>query len=230
MRFFVGVCALLALPFAVWSGLAPAAAADEPDAVKLIFESEHLSNIEQGDQVEYKATRSVTNQDLLGLPYSDEITLKVVGAEAAGKKDVHLQIYTGERARDLQKMAGMSINPVFVLYMDQAVNTFSQLAGGKRAYLKRVFSLALKDKAEIKPVKVQYKGKPIDAYRISITPYADDKAAAKMEGWDKSKFVFVVSKQVPGEIVDLHSTFSNPSVGNLTLQDRITLPGVEGVQ
>ena len=230
MRFFVSLCALLALPLAIWTGVVSVAAADEPNAAKMIFESKHLSNVEQGDQVEYKFNRSVTDARLLGTPYSDEITLKVVATKPTGEKDVDLQIYTGERARDLQKIAGMTINPVFILYLDQAVNSFSQLAGGKRAYLKRVFSMALKEKATVEPVKVQYKGKTIDAYRISVTPYADDENASKMEGWNNSKFVLVVSKQVPGEIVDMHSTFNNPKVGNLTLQERITLTGVEDLQ
>lgn len=231
MRLFAVLCALLALPFAVWIGAASAAAAgDEPTAVKLIFESEHLSNIEQGDRVEYRFKRSVTNPQLLGLPYSDEITIKIVASKPSGEKDVHLQIYSGERARDLQKISGLKINPVFIVYLDQAVNSFSMLAGGKRPYLKRAFSMALKDNAEVEPVKLRYQGKPIDAYRISVRPYLDDDNASKMEGWDKSKFVLVVSKQVPGEIVDMHSTFSNENFDNLTLQERTTLVGVEGLQ
>lgn len=230
MRLFLGVCALLAFPFAFWSGVASAAAADEPSAADMIFESKHLSNVGEGDQVAYKFNRSVNDPKLLGLPFSDEITLKVVGAKPTGEKDVHLQIYTGERARDLQKIGGLVINPVFVVYLEQAVNSYSQLAGGKRPYLKRVFSMALKDKAQVDPVKVQYKGQSIDAYRISVTPYLDDENASKMQGWDESKFVLVVSKQVPGEIVDMHSTFNNKNFGNLTLQERTTLVGVEGLQ
>jgi hypothetical protein len=164
------------------------------------------------------------------LPFTDEITLEVVGSRPTGEKDVNLQIYTGERARDLQKIGGMYINPVFILYLDQAVKSFSQLAGGQRAYLKRVFSMALKDKAKVDSVKVQYKGKLIDAYRISVKPYLDDENASKMEGWDNSEFVLIVSKQVPGEIVDMHSTFNNEKFNNLTLQERTTLVGVEGLE
>lgn len=230
MRFLTGVCALLALPFAVWLGAASAATADEPTAVKMIFESKHLSNVKQGDKVEYKFNRSVTDPKLLGLPFTDEITLEVVGSRPTGEKDINLQIYTGERARDLQKIGGMYINPVFILYLDQAVKSFSQLAGGQRAYLKRVFSMALKDKAKVDSVKVQYKGKLIDAYRISVKPYLDDENASKMEGWDNSEFVLIVSKQVPGEIVDMHSTFNNEKFNNLTLQERTTLVGVEGLE
>jgi hypothetical protein len=90
--------------------------------------------------------------------------------------------------------------------------------------------MALKDKAKVDSVKVQYKGKLIDAYRISVKPYLDDENASKMEGWDNSEFVLIVSKQVPGEIVDMHSTFNNEKFNNLTLQERTTLVGVEGLE
>ncbi|MEE9546271.1 MAG: hypothetical protein V3V65_02130 [Hyphomicrobium sp.] len=230
MRLFLGVCALLALPFAFLSGVASAAAGDEPSAVNLIFDHKHLSNVEQGSEVEYKFNRSVSDARLLGEPFSDEITVKVVASKPTGEKDVDLQIYTGERARDLQKMPGLTINPIFLVYLEQAVNSFSMLSGGKHSYLKRVFSMALKDKAKVEPIKLQYKGKQIDAYRISVSPYVDDRNASKMEGWEKAKFVIILSEQVPGEVIDMHSTFENPLVGNLKLQERITLSGVEGLQ
>jgi hypothetical protein len=230
MRLFLGVGAVLALPFAFLSGVASAAAADEPSATSLIFDHKHLSNIEQGGELEYKFNRSVSDAKLLGEPFSDQINLKIVATKPTGKKDVELQIYTGERARDLQKITDLTINPIFIVYLQQAVSSFSNLSGGKHSYLKRVFSMALKDKATVEQIKLQYKGKPIDAYRISVMPYVDDDNASKMEGWEKAKFVIILSEQVPGEVVDMHSTYDNPLVGDLKLQERITLSGVEGLE
>ena len=94
-----------------------------------------------------------------------------MAAKPTGEKDVDLQIYTGERARDLQKLPGLTINPVFIVYFDQAVSSFSNLAGAKLPYLRNAFSLALRDKSKVEPIKVDYKGKTIDAYRISMDPY-----------------------------------------------------------
>ncbi|MHA1180764.1 MAG: hypothetical protein ACTSSR_08660 [Alphaproteobacteria bacterium] len=149
MRLFLGVCALLALPFAFWSGVASAAAADEPSATSLIFDHKHLANVEQGSEVEYKFNRSVSDAKLLGEPFSDEINIKIVATKPTGEKDVELQIYTGERARELQKIPDLTINPIFIVYLQQAVSSFSNLSGGKHSYLKRVFSMALKDKATV---------------------------------------------------------------------------------
>lgn len=221
----------LALIIALWSGMAAAAADDPPTAVNMIFEHKHLANVEQGTEVDYKFNRTATNPQLLGQPFSDTITLKVVAAKPTGEKDVDLQIYSGERARDLQKLPGLTINPVFIVYFDQAVASFSMLAGAKLPYLKNAFSLALRDKTKVEPVKVDYKGKKVDAYRISMSPYVSDEHAAKMQGWEGAQYVLILSDQVPGEIVDLVATYKNKYKGNekLKLMERITLDGVTGL-
>jgi hypothetical protein len=220
--------ALLALPVAF--GGTGASAAEQPLATTMIFDHKHLSNVEQGKQIGYKFNRTVSNAQLLGQPFTDDITLKVVGAKPTGERDVDLQIYTGERARDLQKLPGLTINPVFLVYFNQAVNTFSMIAGGQQPYLTRLFSNGFKDKAKVEPVKVEYNGKKIDAYRVSMAPYVGDPSEAKMQGWEGAEYVLVLSDQVPGEIVDLIAKYKNKYPGDLRLVERITLDGVSGVE
>jgi hypothetical protein len=223
--------AFLALIVVLWSGMAAAAADDSPTATSMIFEHKHLANIDQGAEVDYKFNRVASDPKLLGQTFSDQITLKVVGAKPTGEKDVDLQIYTGERARDLQKLPGLTINPVFIVYFDQAVASFNMLAGAKLPYLKNAFSLALRDKSKVEPIKVDYKGQKIDAYRITMNPYETDKHAAKMQGWEGAHYMLILSEQVPGEIVELVATYKNKFKGNenLKLVERITLDGVSGL-
>ena len=156
--------------------------------------------------------------------------MKVVAAKPTGERDVDLQIYTGERARDLQKLPNLTINPVFLVYFNQAVNSFSMLAGGQRPYLTRVFSNGFKEKAKVEPVKVDYQGKKIDAWRVSMAPYDGDQNESKMEGWEGAEYVLVVSDQVPGEIIDLIAKYKNKYPGDLRLTERITLDGVTGLE
>ena len=203
---------------------------DKPDPVDMIFERNHLANIDPGKELVYKFKRTVTNPELLGQPFSDDITLKVNAAKPEGGRDVDLQIYTGDRARDLQRMPDRLHNPLFIVYFNQAVNSFSQLAGGQRPYLTRAFSMGFKEKSKVEPVKVDYKGKKIDAYRISMTPYAGDPNESKMQGWEGAEYIVVVSKEVPGEIIDLIAKYKNKYPGDLQLVERITLDGVTGLE
>lgn len=227
MRFYRLV---LAVGLAVGAQVAAAAAADEPKATDLIFEHRHLANVEPGKTIDYKFTRTVTDPQILGAPFTDDITLKVVADKEDGKKDIDLQIYTGQRARDLQKLEKFSINPVFAVFFSQAVSTFNQLAGGQANYLQNSFSNGWL-KAKVEPVKVTYDGKQIDAYHISMTPYAGDKYELKMQGWEGAEYDIVVSKDVPGEIVDLLAIYHNRyPPAKLKLTERITLAGVTGLE
>ncbi len=232
MRLF-GVCgAILALAAAVWSGAAFAVAGNLPQATDLVFEEKHLANMNEGEEVGYLYERKVSDPKLLGDAFTDKVTVKVVGAAPTGEKNVELQIYTGERARDLQNLPKLTINPIFLVFLEQAVSTYHNLSGGKRAYLKRVFSLSFKDKdkAKVEPVKIEYNGKTVDGYRILVVPYRDDRHASKMEGWDGSQFEIVMSDDVPGEVVRLGSHYENSHENTPTLEQNYTLNGVKSVQ
>jgi len=209
---------------------ADAAASAQPKATDLIFEERHLSNVEPGKTIDYKFARTVSDPKILGLPFTDDITLKVTADKAEGKKDLELQIYTGERARDLQKLDAFSINPVFAVYFSQAINTFSQLAGGKLDYLQHIFADGWL-KAKVEPIKVTYDGKQVAAFRISMTPFAGDKYESKMQGWEGAKYDVIVSKDVPGQIVDLLATYHNRyPPATLKMSERTTLAGVTGLE
>ena len=239
MRLF-GVCAVVALSLAVSTAIAVANAADpaapaappsatsnQPTAMNVIFDHKHLSNVDQGTSLGYRFDRTPSDPKLLGEKFSDEITMKVTGIRPTGEKDVDLQIYTGERARELQKIPSVTINPMFIVYFDMSVNTLKQLTGAKYGYLKATFSDGFKDKAKIEPVKVDYKGKSIDAYRITMAPYVGDANAKTMQGYDVSKFILVVSDQVPGEVAQLTSFYESSLKEAPKLEERITLDGAE---
>ena len=209
---------------------APDPATGQPKATDLIFERKHIAKVEPGKQIDYKFKRTASDEKILGQSFSDDITLKVTGEKPDGNKDLTLQIYTGDRARDPQKLEKFSINPVFAVFFSQAVATFSQLAGGQVNYLQRSFSDGWL-KAKVEPIKVDYNGKKIDAHRISMTPYVGDKFESKMQGWEGVKYDVIVSEQVPGEIVDMLATYHNrypPAL--LKLTERTTLAGVTGLE
>ena len=206
------------------------AATTEPKATDLIFEHKHLAKVEAGKQIDYKFNRTVSDEKMLGQGFSDDITLKVTADKPDDNKALLLQIYTGERARDPQKLEKFSINPVFAVFFSQATSTFNQLAGGQVNYLQKSFSDGWM-KAKVEPIKVDYNGKQIDAHRISMTPFLGDKYETKMQGWESAKYVVVVSDQVPGEIVDLLATYHNRyPPAKLKLSERITLAGVTGLE
>ena len=138
--------------------------------------------------------------------------------------------FSTDMTRRLAPAVVEAINPVFAVFFSQAVSTFNQLAGGQVNYLQSSFSNGWL-KAKVEPIKVTYDGKQVHAYHISMTPYVGDKYESKMQGWEGAKYDVIVSKDVPGEIVDLLATYHNRyPPAKLKLTERITLAGVTGLE
>lgn len=206
-----------------------ALAADTPKASPMIFESKHLRDTKQGDELTYDFSRKVSDEALGGKPWADTISLKITGIKDE-KRAVEMQIYTGERARDVQKMADLTINPLFIVTMQQMVASVSTLTGGDFNYLKVRFTKELDTKGTVEPVKVDYKGALHDAYRISITPWKGDAAAAKMKGYDVTSFSMIISATVPGELVETIAQVKSSEKGNVAYEDRTAIAGFGGLK
>lgn len=206
-----------------------AAAADALKAQQIIYESEHMKNTNQGEELVYDFARTVSDETLTGQPFKDKITLKVAEVKD-GKRTLDLQIYTGERARDLQKMTDMTINPMFIVTMQQAVGSFRAMGGGDLSYLKNRFTKNMAEKSAVEQVKIDYKGQTVDAYRINVLPFKDDPNVSRMKGYEASTFTFIISPAVPGELVEAVSVIKSSAAGSPNFEERTTLTGFGGVK
>lgn len=213
----------LTLPVAV------ARAADGLKASPMIYESKHLRDTKQGDELVYDFSHKVSDENLGGKPWSDKITLRIVDIKD-GKRAVEMQIYSGERARELQKIPSLEINPLFIVSMQQLVASVSSITGGDFNYLKVRMTKELDNKGQVEPVKVDYKGQTHDGYRITITPWKGDPSAPKMKGYDDTSFSMIISPSVPGELVETISNVKSSEKGSLAFEDRHAIAGFGGVK
>lgn len=215
---------------AVLQAFAASAAAQSPAATELIFDHQHLANVKAGDELVYNFARKVTGEERAGKGFNDEIKLKIEDVDKEGKKNVALQIFSGERAREVQKITELTINPVFVVGMQQALASFRLMAGGDLSYLKHRFSVNLRDKSKVEPVKLDYKGETVDGFKIEVAPFDNDPSVAKMRGYEVSRFTFVVSAQVPGEIAEMISATKSNAQDSVSFEETTTLAGFGGVK
>ena len=226
---------ILKFPFAALAALAllvPAAAGaeDMPKPVDILFNSPHIASVAAGTVLDYKFVRKPSKEKLLGAGFTDDIKVTVESDADAGKKNVVVQMYTGDRARDPQRITGMDGNPMMVVCLDNAVSHFRELAGGDSAYLKNTFSRYLATEATIAPVKISYKGQEVDGYQITATPYANDRAKSKMGGFENATFKLALSDKIPGYLAQMTSDYSNTDKAAPTLLESTTLEGVGGVK
>jgi hypothetical protein len=220
---------LLALA-TIYAGGAGAAAADTPKPSDILFERPHIASVAAGTELVYKFVRKPSDEKMLGAGFTDNITVKIESDGAPGKKNVVVQMYSGDRAREPERITDMDGNPMLVVYLDGAVSHFRQLAGGDAAYLKGRFSKYLGNNATIEPVKITYKGEEVDGYRVTATPYANDPARAKMNGFEDATFTISLSAKIPGYFAQMVSEYTNTDKKSPTLEETTTLDGVGGVK
>ena len=226
-RFNHSVRAILAAA-ALGSGVLGASAENaKPSSVDMLFERKHLANLDAGADLAYKFQRTVSSAEILGQPFSDEIHVQIKKAGGDGARDVLVRVFTGDRAREPQPIDGLTGNPVLVVFLDRAVSSYMSVAGGKIPYLKDKFRTALRERSTVEPVKVTLGGKTVDAYRVSVSPYASDLNASKMRGFENSKFSFVVSEAVPGHFVELVAVYENTDKAAPRLEERTLMIGAE---
>jgi hypothetical protein len=213
--------------------LATAANASSEDLQKvqaLLFDAKHISNVAAGTELVYKFERLPSNENVLGLGYSDDYKLKVDGDGEAGKKNLSLNIFSGDRARDPSHFKDMEGNPMLLVFLDTAVGHFQQLAGGDRLYFQSKFRKSIKESAKLEPVKIAYKGQDVDGYRVSVSPFSDDPTRAKMRGFETTVFTIVVSDKIPGQFAQMISNYTNSQKDAPSLVEKTTLDGVGDVK
>lgn len=225
---FVASGAGFALAMAI---VANAAATEPPKAVDLLFEGKHIAQMPVGTELKYTFERKPSDEKLLGPGYSDSIKLKIDADtdSAPGKKDVTIEMYSGERAREPNHSSGLDGNPMLVVYLDTALGHFRQLAGGDYSYLKNRFSKSF-ESAKVLPVKVTYKGADVDGYRVTVQPFEQDPSKSKMRGFEVSEFTLTLSDKIPGQFAQMISMFNNSDKSAPSLVERTTLEGVSEVK
>jgi len=206
---------------------AAAGAAGEHKAAPILFETRQLDLIDKGSEVTYRFEKTGSDERLVGKDYADDIRLGVSKVNGNGERDVVFKVFTGDHARDPQRWPDLTINPLFIWYLDRAVATFNSLAGGNQMYLKHKIREALGN-ATAEEIKIDYDGRSVDAYRVTIAPFADDQNVAKMQGFHKTSFTIVVSNQVPGYFVHLQSNFVSAQAAGPELKEQIKVVGMAG--
>ncbi len=170
--------------------------ATDPTPVHTLFETRQLDLIDKGGEVAYRFDRKVSDEKLLGKAYADDIKVGVKNVGEKGEREVEFKAFTGEQAREPSTWPDLTINPLFIWYLERAVSNFNTLAGGNQMYIKAKFRSALGENAKIAPTKIDLNGKSIDGYKITVAPFSDDKNGSKrMQGYEKSVFTIVVSKR-----------------------------------
>ncbi len=85
-----------------------------------------------------------------------------------------------------------------------------RLTGGSMNYYRKRIRMALAEDAQIKEVTVNLGPRRVAATEIHIAPYRDDPARSRYEKFAEKTYVFTLSDEVPGKVVEMRGELAGP--------------------
>lgn len=200
-----------ALAFAVvtLASASPVQAAD-PDqfsvAEKRLFIDEHLRNLNGPTTLEY----TYEKRGSLEAPVDDTARVIVGPAAAGGGNAVKVEYLTETRKLELADIDVANANPVILFFLERDLREMHRLTGGSVNYYRKRIRMALAEGGQVETVTRELGPRRIAATTIRIAPYRDDPARSRYEKFAEKTYVFTLSDDVPGKVVELRSELSIP--------------------
>lgn len=199
--------AILGLVLGLGLGTPPAGAAE---TYQLLFREGVLSGIGASDTLSYTARRSgrsapepvqAAGQDMAPPPAELRLDLTVAPGD-----EVILTAVQGETRQRAGTFPGSVGNPLIMYFLETVLRDMSNQAGGSPFYIRNRIKDALLRDADIRPVELPFGGATIAAQEVTLLPFANDAARARMSGFADLALVAVVSDAVPGWYYSLTAT------------------------
>lgn len=197
-----------------------------PTAVDLLFDAQHLTKVKKGDEIKYQFERAVENSKRPNQSFEDSIRIEVTNETPEKAKNLKLKVFTGDRERNPFETPGMTGNPLLIWYLNRCVASFNSVAGGSTIYLKKRISESLGETGNVEAAKLDVDGASVDGYKVKVTPFTDDPAKPRMNGYENSTFEFLVSDKIPGYFHTLRATYFSNGKGTPRITETISFQKV----
>ncbi len=202
------VTALLitALLFCQFAG-PPAIAADSSEftvAEKQLFVTPHLAGLVPPTRLQYLVSRRGSLQK----PFDDHATLTL--SRENGGIISRVSYLSGPEKLELPPFPGMEGNPVLLHFLEREIREMRRLTGGSVNYYRKRIRMALATDPQVENIRIEHQGRTLAATRIRISPYLDDPARSRYEKFATRHYAMVLSQEIPGGIVSLHSELHEP--------------------
>jgi hypothetical protein len=179
-------------------------------AEKLIFIDDHLRSLAAPTTLEYTYEKRGT----LEAPVDDAARVIVGPAAAGGGKSVKVEYLTETRKLELADIDAANANPVILFFLERDLREMHRLTGGSINYYRKRIRMALAEGGQVEAVTRNLGPRRIAATAIHIAPYRDDPARKRYEKFAEKTYVFTLSDDVPGKVVELRSELSIPADGS----------------
>jgi len=195
---------------------APAISAAE----RLVFLNPHLANIKAPSVLRYQFVR--TDPAAEG-GFKDSVELKLGRGKTAACCSVSASFLSGARAMRVPEVDDARANPVLMYFLEYEVQQLQRSTKGSSAHFRKQIRLALVDKAELTPTRIEWGGREVAATLVQVSPFLDDPYRARFEREAQKAYSFVMSDEVPGGVYQIRTRLPDAASGTPTVEETLTL-------
>ena len=199
----------VALGVATLSFAGPVQSADPSqfsDAENRLFVDDHLGRLSGPITLEYVYTKRGSLEGPV-----DDIARVIVGPPSTGGgQSVKVEYLTETRKLELSDIDAANANPVILFFLERDVREMHRLTGGSVNYYRKRIRMALAEGGQVRAATLNIGPRRIEATEIHIAPYRDDPARSRYEKYAEKTYIFTLSDDVPGKVVELRSELTAP--------------------
>ena len=189
--------------------VAPAlqAAQDFSEAERTLFLTNHLATLRPPATLKYSYRKSGSLEE--GFDDSVAIALRAQADGSCCKASA--EFLNGARRLSLPEVDSVQGNPAILYFLERDIREMQRLTKGQHNYFRKRIRMAIYQGAELRPVKLPWRGREIAGREITITPYLDDPLRVRFEKLANKQYVFVMSDAVPGGVYAMRSRIAGAS-------------------
>ena len=175
-------------------------------AEKRLFVDDHLRGLPGPATLEYTYTKRGSLEGSV-----DDTARVIVGPpSAAGSQAVKVEYLSDTRKLELSDIDAANANPVILFFLEREVREMHRLTGGSISYFRKRIRMALAEGGQVEAVTLDLGPRRIVATEFHIAPYRDDPARSRYEKFAEKTYIFTLSDDVPGKVVELRGELSAP--------------------
>ncbi|TPE52148.1 hypothetical protein [Amaricoccus solimangrovi] len=178
------------------------------EAQDRLFALGALDEVRTGETLVYDFSREgAYSGDKLDKIAHGEARLTVEPGEEAGKRAAVALVRDGDKLiANFDPFPADAGNPMFMVFMEEAVATMSKLTGGSSFYIRNRMREALGAQDAVEETTVAYEGREVPARVLTFQPFLSDRNADKMgPAFVDLTIRFTMSDEIPGEFARMEA-------------------------
>lgn len=197
------------------------AAEDYSNAETQLFMQPHFQHITLPSQLLYRFKKSGNVEQ----GFEDSVTLTVNRLARGGCCQAQVEFLSGEHRLQLPSPEQALGNPVILYFLEHDIRDMQRLTHGKSNYFRARIRKALYQSATEYERQWRYKGTTVAATVFEIAPFADDPLRSRYAQWADKRYLFAMSKAVPGHVLAIRSWVNGAQASSPFWQETLLIEG-----